>query len=480
MNNTFAFFRLTSDTFVRNYAQLGFMVNQATREDRVWDENGAVFLEQLTRTPQSLDKTVDALMKWFVGVSREELRHDFVEFIEDLERDKFVVTGSSPAALDTKEPVFSYDNTYEDKPIVQGDMEHLQSAVVLDEHFRKHPSLYGMQIEITPQCNLKCVHCYMPLKPEQQPVTTPEILDVLDQLKDMGTLDVSFTGGEPMLNPDLPRLLQRARENDFSIGLLTNAALLTDELLAVFKEVNMALIQISLYSMDARVHDRITCVNGSWEKTKRSIERLIENNIRVQVNCPIMKENLASFHDVLEWAEKKRIKVNNDFLIMARTDFSTDNLKHRIDDLEKVSEAIEHIIKYDNNYRAMIESPAVEMPPRKPENAICGVGTNMMCLAANGDYYPCSGYKMILGNCREQSVRAVWETSQAIRELRGITNAYYPECLVCQSRNYCSLCLARIYNENNGKLRPIPAGFCNAAHLNRTLVEDYRSGKLRA
>lgn len=50
-------------------------------------------------------------------------------------------------------------------------------------------------------------------------------------------------------------------------------------------------VNVSLYSMGANVHDSITTVEGSFEKTKANILQLLDNNVPVQINCPIMKQN---------------------------------------------------------------------------------------------------------------------------------------------------------------------------------------------
>lgn len=98
--------------------------------------------------------------------------------------------------------------------------------------------------------------------------------------------------------------------------------------------------------MDANVHDSITTVNGSFEKTKRNILRLIDNNVPVQINCPIMEQNKDSFHKVVKWGQSHKCSVITDYLIMARSDHSTDNLDNRLtaDDLPSV---IKRLIESD-------------------------------------------------------------------------------------------------------------------------------------
>ena len=73
-----------------------------------------------------------------------------------------------------------------------------------------------------------------------------------------------------------------------SVNVLSNLTLLTDDILSEMKKNPLLSVQVSLYSMDATVHDSITKLSGSFEKTKAGILRLCDENIPVQISCPII------------------------------------------------------------------------------------------------------------------------------------------------------------------------------------------------
>ena len=89
-------------------------------------------------------------------------------------------------------------------------------------------------------------------------------------------------------------------------------------------------VQVSLYSMKPERHDAITALPGSFEKTKSSILRLIENDIPLQISCPVMKQNKNCYKDVLNWAYEHKCRAITDYVMMARFDNTTDNLNHRL------------------------------------------------------------------------------------------------------------------------------------------------------
>ena len=101
--------RQTKNTFIRFIGEKGYITNQMTRHDRNYNETGADFLREISRQPQDVDDIVDRLVKLYgESVSRDELRADFIEFVEDLDRHLFLVCGETEEELNSKDLDFSY------------------------------------------------------------------------------------------------------------------------------------------------------------------------------------------------------------------------------------------------------------------------------------------------------------------------------------------------------------------------------------
>ena len=82
--------------------------------------------------------------------------------------------------------------------------------------------------------------------------------------------------------------------------------------------------------MDPSVHDSITKVKGSFDKTKNGVLKLLSAGIPLQISCPIMKQNKDSFIDVVKWGNKNNIAVLVDYVIFAAYDNSNCNLINRL------------------------------------------------------------------------------------------------------------------------------------------------------
>ncbi|MCX6998148.1 MAG: PqqD family peptide modification chaperone [Kiritimatiellaeota bacterium] len=466
------------DSFVRIFGTIGLITNQLTKRDRVYDDSGAMFLAKLSRQPKQIADIVADLAREFGDVPVATLEADFREFAADLETDGFVVSGRTPAELDREMPRFSYQMTNpKTMPLTRIDMSQTpltSTAEFMAEHFRKIPRVFGLQMEVTARCNERCQHCYLPHDRNMAEMETSLALDILDQLVPMGTVSVTISGGECLLHKDIDQILRRARKNDLMISVLSNITLLTDEHVALLKEVNIAQLQVSLYSMKAEEHDAITQLPGSHAKTLRALEKLIAADIPAQISCPVMRINQHFYRDVMAWAYQHRIKAYTDFIMMARTDFSTSNLEHRLNP-EEAETLMRGMLDYDLEYRAILDA---KIPPETPEvrarKPVCGVGVDSLCVAADGNYYPCSGFQgYALGNAKQQRLQEVWEGSPAIHKLRQITNASFPDCLQCVARPFCNMCLVRNFNGNGGDMFKVSRHFCDIAFLNKKIVEEY-------
>lgn len=308
----------------------------------------------------------------------------------------------------------------------------------------------------------------------------------LDQLGKMGVLSVTLSGGEPMCHPKFKEYLRAAKDYDFYVNILSNLTLLDDETIQIMKESNVSSVQVSLYSMIPEHHDAITTLKGSFEKTKASILRLIENDIPLHVSCPTMKGNKDDFKDVLAWCHEHKIRANTDYIMMAQYNHETENLANRLS-VEEAGNVIKSIREGDEDYqRAILEPDFVARCNENqfnPERRLCGVGISSCCMVANGNVYPCAGWQeMVLGNLNEDTLQNIWDNSEKIKWLRGLKmkDLGGGECCNCDKAAFCAPCLVRNANESpTGNPLEINRHFCAVAAKNKQIVLDWRNAKLK-
>lgn len=430
--------------------------------DRVLSKTGSVFYSALTEKPQTVEDLAKKLLSLFVGVSADELAVDAEAFFQELAKDGFVGCGEAA-------PVFTRCFSYADKrPNV---LPEESSVSIKDEGFyEKWGAQYHLtrvHFEVSGRCNEHCVHCYFPDSFDRNIMPRELFCSALEQCKACNVLNITISGGEPMLNPNLLFFIGECRKNNFSVNLLSNLTLLSEEMLQVFSDTPLFGVQTSLYSMNAAVHDSITRVKGSFEKTKKAIETLHEHNIPMQINCPVVKQNRDTYQDVLDWASTLNIEASSDYMVFGCFDGSEKNLACRLTLPE-----IESLIR---THKREGEKEAKDFNQGYGNNnyTICPVCMGSLCLSHLGDVYPCEGWQSYkLGNIGETSIMRIWEESKEIQALRALTYDDFPKCQFCEDKGHCSICLLRNANESRtGDFKELNPYFCKIARMKRTVSE---------
>lgn len=481
--------RQTKNTFIRFIDKSGYITNQMTRHDRTYNEIGADFLHQISRKPKTIVECVEHLqLEYGESVSPEKLERDFTAFIMDLAHANFLVVGETSTELDVKDLDFSY-SMENPKTLVDDFTQETQQQITENtqdfmlEATQRKPRLNGLQFELTSRCNERCIHCYIPNQKKNEGADMPlqKVCSLIDEFVEMGGLHVTLSGGEVFMHKDIIRIIQYCREKDLQISILSNLIALRDVQIPFIKAANVSLVQTSLYSMDATIHDSITTVKGSFEKTKQAIEKLVAADIPVQISCPVMKANCRGYSEVLKYAQSLRCKAQTDYIMMAQSDCDTQNLANRIS-LEETEALLRDIIEYDIDYRKLTlqKRPITEEIQfnfeRFTKQPLCGAGINDCCITENGDVYPCAGWQaMVVGNVYTQPLNEIWSNSEKLSEIRKVTQGDFPQCLECEARNFCAMCLVRNFNESNGDMFKINKHFCDVAFLNKRVVEEYFS-----
>src|SRR5690349_1421622 len=113
--------------------------------------------------------------------------------------------------------------------------------------------------EVTHRCPLHCVYCSNPLElnhPDKE-LGTEEWLRVMREAHALGVVQWHFSGGEPLVRPDLERLVRQARELEFYTNLITSGAGLSVERAKSVAAAGLDSAQLSIQAADAGLADRI-------------------------------------------------------------------------------------------------------------------------------------------------------------------------------------------------------------------------------
>ena len=162
--------------------------------------------------------------------------------------------------------------------------------------------------ELSRKCNLYCAHC-LNNSGEVLPAEIPHKRRValLDDFCKAGVQDIRFTGGEPLLVPQIFDYISKIREDGLRASIGTNGTLVDA---MVVKKLSKADLNVAIVSVDGleNKHDSIRGV-GTFRKTLKGIELLIEAHIPVRVNLVAMKSNLAEIPNVVKYFFDRNVPI---------------------------------------------------------------------------------------------------------------------------------------------------------------------------
>jgi radical SAM protein with 4Fe4S-binding SPASM domain len=396
-----------------------------------------------------------------------------------LESDGFLVSGKTLEECNEKDTRFSYKiiepeiKKKDFPPTIMHPEKSTQDF--LEEYFEGKPQLTNLHIEITSKCNERCVHCYIPHDDKIGSIEPDLFYDVLKQCKKMRLLHLTLSGGEPMLHKNFCDFLRKCKEYDFSVNVLSNLTLLDDEIIKEMKANPLLGVQVSLYSMNSNIHDEITQMKGSFVKTKNAILKLIENDIPLQISCPIMKQNKDSYDEVIKWAKKLKIHAGDDYVIIAKYNHTIQNLSCRLS-INEIKELFNYRVANDAKYLEQMEKEADKKKNITSNDIVCSICHSSICITDKGNVYPCAGWEdYVLGNVKETSLNDIWNNSEKVQYLRGLRKKDFPKCIQCIDKDFCTMCMVRNANENpQGDPLVVTEFFCNIAKLNRQRMLEWK------
>jgi MoaA/NifB/PqqE/SkfB family radical SAM enzyme len=471
--------KISKYSFLRVKQSFLYIFNQLNYAERYYELDSIDFFDTLSKNPRSIDDIVFKLKSIF-DIDEVELRNDFVGFIHDLEKDGFVVSGYSVEEISKKELKFSYqrfnklkvsrENTESSDPVENGN-KIIKIQQNTDELF-----VENLYLEVTRRCNELCLHCYIPQNQRTigEFISLEDAKNYINQAKDLGIWELTITGGEPFLHPEINEILKYAREKDVIIAILSNLTVLNDTHIETLKEIYPSHIQVSLYSLKPEIHDSITGVTGSHKRTIESIEKCYKNDIPLQVNCPIIEVNKNDFQDVLDWVRAKGIKANADFNIMAQTDFELNNMVHTLS-FENAKVVYKKMLQDDTalieEYRNMYKNTETFIP--EPSKHVCGACYNTLYISAKGKVYPCANWQSFeLGDLHNKCLKDIYLNGKKTEEVRNIKLSNYMDAIGKALLPFTKICPSHFANSNQGDYTTMPDDVLENARMKKEAVDE--------
>ncbi len=212
----------------------------------------------------------------------------------------------------------------------------------------------SVTIELLTKCNLKCQHCYIPHR-DHSGISFNTMYRLLHELKNLGVLNVSLTGGEPFLRDDIFDIIQIARSLHMRVVLLSNGTCLSRDKIQQLSKLNIARFSTTIFSLDEQHHDYITQQKGSLKKLLENLMYMKEYGIHVHLKTPLLKINQNDFYNIKEFAQKNGFEYSVSPVIFAKLDGDTSPINLRLSkfELSQIYRDVD-LLKSNSQYTSMI------------------------------------------------------------------------------------------------------------------------------
>jgi radical SAM protein with 4Fe4S-binding SPASM domain len=379
----------------------------------------------------------------------------------------------------------------------------VNSKPVLNPNAPEAPPLRLVFWETTTGCNLACIHCRrleVSAELSKLDLTTEQSKAFIRTLPETGRPILVFSGGEPLMRPDLFELAEEAHRIDIPMALATNGTTVNDEIAARIRDVGFKRVSISFDGPDAPTHDAFRG-EGAFAKSVAGFKSLRNVGMSMQINTTVAKHNYKKLDETYKLAMDLGADALHIFMLVPvgcgmeleeSVMLSGDDYENALNWIyDRSLEGKLHLkatcaphyfrvmrqrAKADGHAMPRSAHPHKNMDPRQAGPSGPGIhghsgghpgghpgGHSDMtamtkgCLAGQavcfvshtGEVFPCGYLPVSSGNIKQIPLPQIWRQSQIFGDLRDDSNLE-GKCGCCEYSKVCMGCRARAfgYTEN--------------------------------
>jgi len=307
-------------------------------------------------------------------------------------------------------------------------------------------------LELTTSCNLKCVHCYLGPQEEQRKkrhleMPTERVKEVLDEIVANGCLNLTITGGDPMVRKDFPEIYRHARAQGLLVTIFCDGVLVSDKIIRLLQEIPPSNVDISVYGATAETYERVTRIAGSFAKFLRGLDRLHEGGVPYSLKTVMMSINKHEVPAMRRMAKERGVNFRIDSAIFpCLPDQDHEPLDLRVAPREAVAlelsdpEQLQRWVDYTDRYGT---------PSPSDKLYTCGAGVTNFYLDPMGYASPCLMTTHYRYSLAEKSFESLWAGELVQMRSKKPREGY--ACSSCEMQVACDGCPAFNYLENGAE-----------------------------
>ena len=319
-------------------------------------------------------------------------------------------------------------------------------------------------LNITRRCNLRCVHCYADAggNAGSGELTTAQWKHVLEDLASFGCPVVLFSGGEPLMHPDILELARYAVGLGMRAVISSNGTMISSVMAGELSDIGLSYVGISLDGNRA-IHDRFRGVQGAFDRALAGLRHARDAGIKTGIRFTMTARNVGDIPAVLDIMEREAIPrvcfyhlvttgrgggLVQEALPHAVTREAVDLIIGQTADMHRRGFPVE-VLTVDNHcdgpylyLRMLKENPAraAEVMRLLTFNGGNNSGVGIAAVNWNGEVYPDQFWRhRVLGNVLERRFGEIWTdpANEFLMRLKEKKNHVTGRCAVCRFLDVC-------------------------------------------
>lgn len=341
--------------------------------------------------------------------------------------------------------------------IAKGSISFLMTY--FEEEYLKNKNLLSFPLhvvmKISNQCNMGCLHCSQKtVFRNESEIYMKKWKQVIDKIVCEGGINVSITGGEPLLHPQIKAILQYCKKKNLMVSVLTNGSLVDNDMGEFLgKHLDSTTDVVKLSVDDVGSEYKKIRQGGDFFKIKETISILKKNKVPVQVSMVVHNQNYKHIYDVYMFCVENKVDYIRYVPLFVHENTELRNALDR-DILFEFDKVLKHNARY-KDYTVIVSDPLSSVFPllswikiNKPDmieditigKYICPAGIVSVEVDTEGNIYPCSYLNMddfIIGNILDEDIKKTWKNNLKWNKIRE----RYTDNISCKKCNQLLNCL---------------------------------------
>ena len=333
--------------------------------------------------------------------------------------------------------------------------------------------------ELTAGCNLSCLHCRrleVSKELSKKDLSTQACRELIRQIADTAKPILVFSGGEPLLRPDLFDLVDEAKSRGLETAIATNGTLIDGKVAQEIKRHGVRRVAVSLDGPSSVIHDGFRGEKGAFDKTILGCMALRRSGISLQINSTLARHNAEYREELYQLAIALGADAFHLFMLVPVGCGLEIAKTHQLTGAE-----YEEILRWlyqkslekkihvratcaPHYFRIIREESAKEKRPLQHSKSGfqamtrgCLAGTSICFISHKGEIFPCGYLPVTAGRFPDVSFESVWRDSPAFLRLRN-PKELLGKCGICEFKKVCMGCRARAFYETGNFMEEEP--FC--------------------